>query len=195
VIPLWFQGLKSSMFGNTIFAAPKVAHETRRRSSREVPVFADLRLRRRMYALALFLVLFIFTLVTVSLIPWPGLSGDEERLQAKLRAEVLGYQVGQLYIEQLQEQGSFSSISGSHRGPASTASPEAEESSGLMGSDPWGRPFFYRVTRDSEGRTWVVMWSNGPNGVLETVGLRDGVLSEIASQPEKGDDVRVILSL
>lgn len=123
--------------------------------------------------------LFSFVL---SLAPLSLTAPSDKTLRARAKAEVLAYQVAQLYRENVQS--SSSSESGS-MGPAyvrhpATAPGGSTNSSGLMGRDPWGRPYRYHVHETPEDRLQVEMVSAGPDGVF--------------SVAPDGDDVQLILS-
>jgi hypothetical protein len=54
----------------------------------------------------------------------------------------------------------------SSRGPASKD--EGNSAEGRIGSDPWGRPYHYRIYQFGRGYRSVVIWSLGPNGLRDT---------------------------
>lgn len=111
-------------------------------------------------------------LVGLALLPLGRSSPEKKVIQARAKAEVLAYQVAQLYKESLESQGSSEEFVTSGRGPASVRMPSSETpvnapAEGLMGQDPWGRPYRYKISTEPDGRLLVEMrsWgSEGPSG-------------------------------
>lgn len=141
--------------------------------------------------------LVIFSLAIIAT-PWNRQFQDSRVETALHKAEVVGYQVVQIYREASK---SPSEIESKSRGPAS-ASPAGSEfpanlrSTGTMGTDPWGAPFRYRIlSADSVGNVRILVWSSGPNQKVETAMLDDED-TVISGQPTyAGDDIGVLLSM
>ncbi len=103
---------------------------------------------------------------------------DESPRHARQSAEVIA---GQIRLMRLAEnQANPSQSVSSHadlggRSPASVATPSSDTeiaTSGVMGHDPWGRPFRYLVVRMGQSgaglRARIIVWSDGPNGRTES---------------------------
>lgn len=121
---------------------------------------------------------------------------DEDRVvSAKRHAEVLGYQVFEIYREAARN--TRQDITGS-RAPASVGSAEADamnfREAGSIGNDPWGQPYRYKILSSvptaSGEQMKVQIWSAGPNKIFETED-KPGV----AAESYIGDDVGLVLSL
>lgn len=131
--------------------------------------------------------------------PWNRQMQDSKAEMARQKAEVVGYQVVQIYREAAKNSANLSETPG--RGIASVDesrafSPENLRSTGTMGVDPWGQPYRYRIlSADNEGKVRILVWSTGPNQKAETNALDDED-SPIKSQPlYLGDDMGVLLSM
>jgi type II secretory pathway pseudopilin PulG len=126
----------------------------------------------RSWSFPLFGVALLFGL---AFLPIGRSSPEEKVLRARSKAEVLAYQVAQLYRESLSTPADFSSESsanslpepksGGSRSPASI--PSASPAEGMMGEDPWGRAYYYRILIAEDGRLRIEMKSAGPDGVLD----------------------------
>lgn len=123
---------------------------------------------------------FVFVL---AMAPLSLTAPSDKNLRAQAKAEVLAYQVAQLYRENVQ---SSSTQVGLHSaGPAQFRHPASIQgsssgSSGVMGRDPWGRPYRYSVQEDPDSKLQVEMASAGPDGVF--------------SDDAQSDDIRLMLS-
>lgn len=131
--------------------------------------------------------------------PWNRHMQDSQVGLAVQKAEVVGYQVIQIYNESLK--GSQSKSEKSARVPASVDSSAAFQagsirSVGTMGQDPWGEPFHYRLlASDKPGYVRILVWSTGPNLRVESAQLEDEEKS-IEGQPVYGgDDLGVTLTV
>lgn len=118
--------------------------------------------------------LFFFVL---SLAPLSLTAPSDKTLRARAKAEVLAYQVAQLYRENVQ---SSSSSEPESMGPAyvrhpATAPGGSTNSSGIMGRDPWGRPYRYLVQETPDERLQVEMTSAGPDGEFSSGPTDDDV--------------------
>ncbi|MEN0057304.1 MAG: hypothetical protein AAGB31_00590 [Bdellovibrio sp.] len=131
--------------------------------------------------------------------PWNRQMQDSQLEAARQKAEVVGYQVVQIYREALKNRAASEQALG--RGPASVAEQDGVSLSsirttGTMGIDPWGQPYFYRIlSADPSGKTRILIWSAGPNQRVETAGLDDEEAA-LKDQPlYAGDDLGVLLSM
>lgn len=132
--------------------------------------------------------------------PWNRQIQDSRSENARQKAEVVGYQVVQIYREASKTQASGDKSSG--RLPASVSeehslSPENLRSTGTMGMDPWGQPYRYRIlsTEAKTGKIRILVWSTGPNQKIETAFLDDED-KPLDNQPlYEGDDLGVLLSV
>lgn len=115
-----------------------------------------------------FQILSLALLVGLAFLPNQHRSQEDLQLKARSQAEILAYQVVQLYRD---NQGSSERNLDSSRSPASVLSRGASEGSralpiseGLMGRDPWGQAFAYRIqsSESSEGLI-VEVSSYGPD--------------------------------
>lgn len=130
--------------------------------------------------------------------PWNRQMTDTRNQAALQKAEVVGYQVVQLYREAARAAMlAPSNKEGSQRLPASAAPLEEYiRTTGTMGQDPWGQPYHYRILSAlPEGKIKILVWSKGPNQKVETAHLDDEG-AKITGQPiYAGDDVGVLLSM
>lgn len=131
--------------------------------------------------------------------PWNRQIEDSRGELARQKAEVVGYQVVQIYREAAKNSASPSSKK--VRNPASVEdsqafSPENLRSTGTMGVDPWGQPYRYRIiSADALGKVRILVWSSGPNQKVETASL-DNEEAPVKEQPlYLGDDMGVLLSM
>jgi hypothetical protein len=122
--------------------------------------------------------------------------GSEEALQ---KAEVVGYQVVQIYREAAKNKAPGVTLA-SARGPASVAPSEDDvtgmiRTTGTMGTDPWGQPYHFRILSSNASKIRILVWSTGPNRKIETSNLEDENV-QLSFQPTyQGDDVGVVLSV
>ncbi|KYG69140.1 hypothetical protein AZI87_07945 [Bdellovibrio bacteriovorus] len=131
--------------------------------------------------------------------PWNRQIQDSRSELARQKAEVVGYQVIQIYREATK------SAANSHmpktRIPASVAeetalSPENIRSTGTMGVDPWGQPYKYRILSGNQvGKIRIVVWSSGPNQKVDTTNLENEEIALKEQPVYSGDDVGVLLSM
>lgn len=121
---------------------------------------------------------------------------DEDRVvSAKRHAEVLGYQVFEIYREAARN--TRPEVTNS-RAPASVSPVEADSmkfrDAGSIGNDPWGQPYRYKILSANLQRAdepmKVQIWSAGPNKVFETDD-KPGA----AAESYIGDDVGLVLSM
>ena len=131
--------------------------------------------------------------------PWGLDTKATEMMRAEQKAEIVAYQIVEIYKAAKAEPSSENAPVQS-RGLASVQSSVAAggilkefKNYGTMGIDPWGHPFQYRIV-GSEAESKVLVWSLGPNGALENqVFMNDS--NEALSAPLQGDDIRVHLPL
>jgi type II secretory pathway pseudopilin PulG len=119
---------------------------------------------------------------------------DEGRLiNAKRQAEVLGYQVFEIYRE-ASHTASISTEIVNSRSPASMRTNGGDtmnfRDAGSIGNDPWGQPYRYKILSASGEQLKVQIWSAGPNKAFET---KDEPGS--AADSYVGDDVGIVLAL
>ncbi|HEY8270004.1 MAG TPA: hypothetical protein VIG33_03895, partial [Pseudobdellovibrionaceae bacterium] len=113
-------------------------------------------------------------------------------ISAKRHAEVLGYQIFEIYQE--GGRNSMGSEILNSRSPASMRTTGGGSFGfsevGSIGADPWSQPYRYKVLSSTGGdQLKVQIWSAGPNRVFETKD-QPGVGAETYT----GDDVGIILS-
>lgn len=135
-----------------------------------------------------------FGLLSFLILPSWSRRWEEERLiDAKRHAEVLGYQVFEIYREAANASAVSEILSSrsvaSLRTNGSTSLDFRE--TGSIGSDPWGQPYRYRVLSSSPGQPMRVhIWSAGPNKAFET---KDE--PSVAAETYVGDDVGIVLAM
>ena len=137
---------------------------------------------------------------TIIAAPWNRQAQDSQVDIALQKAEVVGYQVVQIYREATKTKES-SIVKNGGRMPASVASTSPEDnlrSLGTMGTDPWGQAYHYRILpslADQPKKIRILVWSSGPNKKVETPDLENED-KKISAQPlYQGDDVGVVLSM
>lgn len=135
----------------------------------------------------------------IVVMPWNREIQDSRIEMARQKAEVVGYQVAQIYREAAGAEVGLAKKS--DRNPASVAavegfSMENLRSTGTMGIDPWGEPYRYRILSATKaGEVRVLVWSLGPNKKADTQGLENEEQA-IKEQPVYlGDDMGVLLSV
>ncbi|MBX3039810.1 MAG: hypothetical protein KF789_03750 [Bdellovibrionaceae bacterium] len=118
-------------------------------------------------------------LVGLAILPLGRSSPEEKVVRARAKAEVLAYQVAQLYKESLVSSEDFATTG---RGPASVRAPigspsAATPAEGLMGQDPWGQAYRYRIVAAEDGKVSVEMRSLGPSGGVAGRAAEDIVIN------------------
>jgi hypothetical protein len=141
--------------------------------------------------------------VTAMMIFWPwGLDTRSLEVEhAKQKAEVIGYQVIQIYKEAKVDSQRTEDVP-QVRGLASVSANTVQaggvltefKNQGTMGIDPWGHPYQYRIIASDKGSKLLV-WSNGPNGVLDNPSFTNEETKEALNAPTRGDDIKVQLSM
>ncbi len=131
----------------------------------------------------------VFMSFCLCLVAWPGtkvlLEGKES--QARHKAEILSYQLAQLYQENrpsLVQKDSELAIS--QRGPASVTDSGAIDfrTEGLLGKDPWGQAYKYKVLGSDVDSVRLQIKSSGPDQKFEIAEN-----AEEKSYQSPGDDV------
>lgn len=118
-----------------------------------------------------------------------GLLHDDRPARARAAAESLA---DQIRAQHDQAVASFRAAAAGDRAPASVGDSVPPLTDGQMGKDPWGRPYFYTVLGNpTNANSTIVVWSEGPNGKLESK------IDELTEQNVhdfhfKGDDVGFI---
>lgn len=141
-------------------------------------------------------ILGLFCLVGLSLTiiatPWNRDLNGAGQEKALHRAEIVGYQIVQLY----REASKHTSEAPKSRAPAS-ASPNLTDlrRTGSMGTDPWGQAYNYRILSADQSKLRILVWSSGPDKVINTKELENEDVS-LADQPSfAGDDLGIVMSM
>ena len=125
--------------------------------------------------------------------PWNRDLQANKAEKALQKAEVVGYQIVQLYREATKDD--IAQISGT-RSPASVeASDKLIRTTGTMGQDPWGQPFRYRLLNADKSKIRILVWSAGPNQLAETSDLENEEKPLMAQPTYGGDDLGLVLTL
>lgn len=131
--------------------------------------------------------LLVFSAAVVAT-PWnKRLEGSRVEV-ARQKAEIVGYQLIQIYREAASEKKS--------RTPASVDE-EQLRLTGSLGQDPWGKPYRYRILKShsQNEEMKVIVWSLGANGKVDTPTLENEDQDFISQPVYGGDDIGVLLSL
>lgn len=132
--------------------------------------------------------------------PWNRQYQDSDVDAALQKAEVVGYQVVQIYREASKSAAVSADRNGGRGRTPASINPEGNlenlRTTGTMGTDPWGQPYHYRILSAEKSKPMrILVWSDGPNKKPETPDL-DNEAKKISSQPVfSGDDVGVVLSM
>lgn len=97
-------------------------------------------------------------LISLAFFPFGRLSGEDVVIKNRARAEVLAYEVAQLYRESLTQPAKSNT-----RGPASEAGPV----DGFIGLDTWGNAYRYSIIPSTGNLLRIEIRSAGPNGKFE----------------------------
>jgi hypothetical protein len=142
-------------------------------------------------------ILALFCLVGFSLAiiatPWNRSLSEVNSEKALQRAEIVGYQLVQLYREAAKDS-EMPNKAG--RAPASVA-PDASDlrTIGSMGTDPWGQAYHYRILSADQNKLRVLVWSSGPDQAVQSTEL-DNEDIKLKTQPAfSGDDVGVVMTM
>lgn len=136
---------------------------------------------------------FIGLLALIFIPSWNHHREQVRLLDAKRHAEVLGYQLFEIYGE--ASRNTYPVPKPGTRAPASIPSLSSETEGlqpdrGSIGNDPWGQPYRYKIVSAKTDRLKVQIWSAGPNKKFETNDIPD-----LAAESYLGDDVGVVLSM
>lgn len=139
------------------------------------------------------LIMLVVLCGTVSSVVGASVAGflhDDRPTRARTMAESLAYQIRQQHDSATA---SFRASVQDGREPASASDALVPPlTDGQMGKDPWGRPYFYTVLGNpTDANSTIVVWSEGPNGRLDTKidELND---ANIRNFHFRGDDVGFI---
>lgn len=137
-----------------------------------------------------------------AMLVWPKSldSRSPEVVRAQQKAEIIAYQIVQIYNEaQLQLENPPPSAQS--RGLASVkGEPVAGgiltefKNQGSMGMDPWGHPYQYRIIEMESGPRLLV-WSLGPNGQLDDRDFLHDDPKVALTSPKLGDEIQVVLAI
>lgn len=132
-------------------------------------------------------------------VPWNRQTQDSRVHTAMQKAEVVGYQVVQIYRESIKVSVS-ADTKPQGRGLASIQEPSGFlqnlRNTGTMGVDPWGEPYHYRLLSSNKaGFMRVLVWSSGPNKKMETSELISEDVAQMGQPVYAGDDIGVVLSM
>lgn len=134
------------------------------------------------------LTLSLVLLVLLSL-PFGSPWSESKSVRARQKAEILGYQLVQLYQENLKN--GPTEGNGGGRSIASVDTDLVEfKPEGLMGLDPWGQPYRYIIQRPGKDQVRVVIWSMGPNQKDDSQESSEKKLFS-----PKSDDIQIVLNL
>lgn len=141
--------------------------------------------------------LMLFGLVSISLLiistPWNRAVTDNKTEKTMQRAEIVGYQLVQLYREASK---SMHGNVKSARGPASTAIDISDlRTTGTMGLDDWGQPFRYRILSTDQNKLRVLIWSSGPDKKVQTAELENEEVLLPVQPSFIGDDIGVVMAM
>lgn len=149
-------------------------------------------------------VLSLLGLVALSAIliaaPWNRQMKDTGVQIALQKAEIVGYQVVQIYREAIKVSlSSNKAAESSGRQPASIPTEGLHKnlrSVGTLGVDPWGQPYHYRILpSERAGFVRILVWSSGPNRKIESPELGIEDVAMIGHPTYAGDDIGVVLSM
>ncbi len=141
--------------------------------------------------------LILFCLVGLSMaiiaIPWKRGGSDGASAKALQRAEIVGYQLVQLYREASKN---IHDSAKTARGPASAGPSIADlRTTGTMGTDDWGQPFHYRILSTEQSKLRVLIWSSGPDKSVQTAELENEDIQLPVQPTFAGDDLGVVMSM
>jgi type II secretory pathway pseudopilin PulG len=136
--------------------------------------------------------------------PWQLDTRSAEIVRAKQKAEIVAYQIVQIYKEAQLDSSPAQPVA-QKRGMASVNSAGYSQvqaggvlhefrNAGVMGTDPWGQPYQYRILNLETGPRLIV-WSTGPNKVLDNPDFQSEDVHEALALPKNGDDIRVVLAI
>ncbi len=129
----------------------------------------------------------------IIIVPWNRTFSEKNSEKALQRAEIVGYQLVELYREASKEP---QSSLNQGRSPASMQSDASEiRTIGFMGQDPWGQPYHYRILSADQKKLRVLVWSSGADLTVQSADLEKEEVS-IQEQPSfSGDDVGLVMTM
>ena len=67
---------------------------------------------------------------------------------------------------------------------------------GVLGVDPWGRPYHYKILDPlKSGKGQMLVWSSGPDGIAQTSAAKIASIQGAGSPVLSGDDVGIIVPI
>ncbi len=131
----------------------------------------------------------LFSLLGAGVFVWTSSLNHQKNANHEFimhRAESLAYQI-------------LESQRVSSRGPASAMESNLNQhlkEEGRIGSDPWGRPFNFKLLKNPELQSSkVLVWSVGPDGVAQTTPEKIDSIRDKSAPTFEGDDVGVMVSI
>lgn len=124
--------------------------------------------------------------------PWNRSMNEGKSEKTLHRAEIVGYQIVELYREAAKAQNNPSP----KRGPASILPAAGDlRKTGTMGQDPWGQAYHYRILSTDQNKLRILVWSIGPNQNVDS-GVLDDEDAQIEAQPRfAGDDMGIVMMI
>lgn len=124
-------------------------------------------------------------------------SPDSPRKLATRSAENISAQLLNLKLKNLQKSGGSGTRGIASREGKFDGNPTkiALGPEGLIGKDPWGRPFQYRFVEGDSGQfEFLIVWSPGPDGkpVINYESLELAQVARMLGKSDLGDDVGII---
>ena len=127
--------------------------------------------------------------------PWNKAMQDVGVDECRQKAEVVGYQVAQIFREASRNKENKHLSEGREPASLGPVGLENTRTTGTMGFDPWGQPYRYRILASDSSQVRILVWSSGPNLKIETADLDDET-KPLTKQPSySGDDIGVVLSV
>jgi hypothetical protein len=138
----------------------------------------------------------LFAIFCALLMAWPVtqiMTGGKET-QVRHKAEILSYQLAQLYQESRPSLKQIGDQAGSDkvRGPASVSDSQATDfrAEGLLGKDPWGQAYEYKILNSEIDSVSLQIRSSGPDRKFEV-----STNSEESSLSSSGDDLLMVFKV
>lgn len=124
--------------------------------------------------------------------PWNHSMNEGKSEKTLQRAEIVGYQIVELY----REAAHAAITPSSSRGPASVGPVSGDlRKTGTMGVDPWGQAYHYRILSTDQNKLRILVWSLGPNQNVDS-GALDDEDAQIETQPRfAGDDMGIVMNI
>lgn len=136
----------------------------------------------------------------VAIAPWSPAEKVGKTGAAKQKAEVVGYQILQSY--KTFEASKSTKADYQKRGVASVSESSGEvfKDQGVIGSDPWGRSYSYKLHKVSEPNSTeqkpvLLVWSKGEDGIDNSYSEFNSGLSANQQIEFLYDDIGVILPI